>query len=333
MTETDGQVSGPVPAERLSMLRRLVAQGLDTLSLNREPAVLYDPVRYVLEASGKQFRPLLVLLTAECWKVPPEDALPAALAVELFHNFTLVHDDIMDHSASRRGRPTVHTRWDESTAILSGDYLLALAYGQLARIEPHQLRDAMAVFHGMVMQLCEGQALDKAFEGREHVTREEYLHMIDGKTGALLRACLELGGVLGGASEKDRACLRSCGEHLGRAFQIQDDLLDLVAESEGWGKVVGSDLIEGKKAFLLLTALEKSEGDEARWFRRIVEGGGLDPAEVDEARERMARLGVLDDAREAVEVHFGTAMNALSEVSCGTEALASFIQIMQKRVH
>ncbi|PSR02946.1 MAG: polyprenyl synthetase family protein [Bacteroidetes bacterium QS_8_68_28] len=298
--------SSAAPENRVQHLRERVNNALAELELREEPALLYDPVRYVLGGDGKRLRPVLLLLAAEVFGAETEDALPAALAVEAFHNFTLVHDDVMDHAEERRGRPAVHRRWDTGTALLAGDLLLVRAYDLLAEAAAGAETDLAALmrpFRRMARRLCEGQALDKTFETREAVSVEEYLDMIDGKTGALLSATLELGGLCGDTAPARAEALRNAGAALGRAFQIQDDLLDLTADSERWGKPVGGDLREGKKTFLLVRARERAAEDDAEDARALFERAaesGLASGEIDEARRRMARLGVLSDARRAV---------------------------------
>ncbi len=325
----------PEPVRLVADLRARVEQALRDLPVGRHPEELYAPVRYVLEGGGKRLRPVLLILSARIFGADVARAMPAALAVEVFHNFTLVHDDIMDHAISRRGRATVHERWDEGTAILCGDLLMAMAYDLLAQTDTPRLPEVLRTFHRMVVRLCEGQALDKAFETRDDLSVADYLDMIDRKTGALLEAVLELGALVGNASEEEREVLRSVGRNVGRAFQIQDDLLDLTAEHSGWGKVIGGDLMEGKKTFLLLRALEQAQGAERAWFQRIIEVGGLAEGEVPEARERMARLGVLDEAREAVALHSAAALERLGRLpaSPAREALHALIERMQARVH
>ena len=322
-------------AEHVDRLRALVDEGLATLVPEQEPAGLYEPVRYVLEGQGKRLRPILLLLGAEAFGVEAERALPAALAVEVFHNFTLVHDDIMDASTSRRGRPTVHQTWDADTAILSGDYLLALSYDLLARVPTEPLPRLLRVFFEMIAQLCEGQTLDKAFESRHDVTVADYIHMIDCKTGALLQASLELGGLLGEASDDHRATLRAIGKEVGRAFQIQDDLLDLVAEDTRWGKPIGGDLIAGKKTLLLLATLERTTDARHDWFAQILHNGGLPAEEVSRARAYMDDLGVLDDTRQAVLQHTAAALHHLQSLPQGeaVDTLGWLLQQMQARMH
>ena len=321
-------------AAHVSQLTALIDERLRTLDLPDEPAILYDPVRYILDAGGKRLRPALLLLAAEVFDVPTERALPAALAVEVFHNFTLVHDDIMDHATERRGRAATHIVWDESTAILAGDFMMGLAYDLLARTETDRLADIIRTFHTMVARLCEGQALDEDFEKRAAVSVPEYLDMIDRKTGALIENVLVLGGLIGEAQPDELDALAQAGKAWGRAFQIQDDLLDLTASDAGWGKTIGGDLVEGKKTYLLLRALERAEGDEYAWFTRIVTDGGLNADEVPEARRRMDALGVLDDARQQVLDRYDTGEQALAGLPAGParQRLGWIAQRMAQRV-
>lgn len=310
-------------AARLRALAADVDAALLAIPLPTEPEELYAPVRYVLAGGGKRVRPALTLLTAEAFGgvAARAAAVPLALAVEVFHAFTLVHDDIMDRADTRRGRPTVHLRWDEPTAILAGDLMMGLAYRLVdeAPLPDADARRARAAFHAMVARLCEGQALDLAFARRADVHVPDYLSMIDGKTGALLGLALTLGALAGGAPDTAVARLDAAGRDLGRAFQIQDDLLDLTADPDTFGKPVGGDLVEGKKTFLLLAALDRATGDERTWLARATTGG-LAPSDVDEARRRFERLGVLDDARAAVDAYVASGLAALDAVPDGPAA-------------
>jgi geranylgeranyl diphosphate synthase type II len=224
-----------------------VNEALPALVADREPAALYEPIAYVLDGGGKRVRPIVLVLVAEAFDCAPDRALPAALAVEVFHNFTLVHDDIMDEADQRRTRDTVHVKWDLGTAILAGDMMMVLSYELLGEVDGTDEGALYDVYHPMVEQLCTGQALDASFEDRPDVSVEAYLEMIDGKTAALLAACFELGAVLGGAPPKVQADVRTAGRLVGRAFQVRDDLLDLTADGDDWGKAVGGDLVTGKK--------------------------------------------------------------------------------------
>jgi geranylgeranyl diphosphate synthase type II len=316
-------------AELRQMVETALAQLVDEL---QEPVELYAPVRYVLSGGGKRMRPVLLMLAAELYGRPAATVLPAALAVEVFHTFTLVHDDIMDHAAERRGQPTVHVRWDEATALLCGDYLMGLSYKLLSQVEGVPLSRVLALYHRMVERLCEGQALDKAFEMRGQVSVADYLHMVDGKTGALLELCLQLGGLLGGAEASDLATLEKLGRNLGRAFQIQDDLLDLTATSAHWGKPIGADLLEGKKTFPLLAALEQAEAAEQAWFYERLQRR-FRPEEIPEARRRLEYLGGLEAAQRAVAAYLDEARAALAQLPGGlaAEALAWFLESLEQR--
>ncbi len=333
-------MDGPVhdcldPAAHVDVLRRTVDEGLAKLLEKTERTPLFEPIAHILSGSGKRFRPLLVLLSAEAFGISTEKALPAGLAVEVFHNFTLVHDDIMDNAPTRRGIPTVHEKWDQSTAILTGDLLLALSYNLLAEVDAVRLPAIMRRYYEMISDLCRGQALDKAFEDHDDVTLAQYLDMIDAKTGALVETCLEMGALLAGASDDAVSLLGSVGRHVGRAFQIQDDLLDLVADDTRWGKTIGGDLLEGKKTFLVLLALERGSSDDRAWFRSLVRRKGITAEEVPEARARLERAGVLDAAACAVREHTQAALDLLQSLPTGpgVETISWLIRTMQARAH
>ncbi len=321
--------------EIINELREAVETALARLETRTEPEYLYAPVKYVLSGGGKRVRPVLFLLTADAFGVATKQAMPGALALEVFHNFTLVHDDIMDHASSRRGNETVHVRWDDGTAILCGDYLSAMSFDLITQLQTPHLPSILAVYHRMIRLLCEGQALDKEFETRKQVTVDDYIHMIDRKTGALIQAVFEIAGLLGSASPQVVQKLSDLGLHVGRAFQIQDDLLDLTAENAKWGKMVGGDLVEGKKAYLLLRALESSDEEVVAFFSRIVEDSSLHPEKIPQAKVLLEEAGILEDARQAVMYHSAAAQNCLSVIpaSPAAKALKTLILSLQARMH
>lgn len=322
-------------AERVASLRDRIDEALVSLVAEREPRVLYESVAHVLQAGGKRVRPIVLLLVADASGSSVDRAFPAALAVEVFHNFTLVHDDLMDESDERRGRPTIHAKWDSGRAILAGDLMMGLSYDLLGRVDGCTLEALYDVYHPMVEKLCAGQALDEAFEHEELVSVEAYLDMIDRKTGALLSAAFELGGVIGGVSESDQRRLRRAGELVGRAFQIQDDLLDLTADDDDWGRAVGGDLVAGKKTFVTLCALERAEGEDYEWFARLVHDGGIPRNDVPEARARMDALGVFDDARKRVVSYTKQAYEQLENLpmSDSLTTLQWFLDRLQARTY
>lgn len=224
------------------------------------PQELYEPIRYIMSLGGKRIRPLLTLVTAGLFTENWQKALSPAMAVEVFHNFTLMHDDIMDQAPLRRGKATVHSKWDINRAILSGDVMLVAAYELLSRIEEKYLKAAIKRFNRTAAEVCEGQQLDMLFAEKQGVTKEDYLEMIRLKTSVLVGFAMELGGISSGADEATCRELYTIGENLGMGFQQTDDILDVYADPELFGKQVGGDIIENKKTWLLLRAVEKSEG-------------------------------------------------------------------------
>lgn len=241
---------------------QFVQQAVANLNWNKAPQGLYEPIAYTLASGGKRLRPFLTVLGAEMFGATAEDALPAALAIEIFHNFTLLHDDVMDHAAVRRGRATVHVRWNENTAILSGDQMLIEAYKQLSLLPAHKLPVVLRLFNKMGTEICEGQQYDVDFEACEEVSIDEYINMIRLKTSVLLGTALQIGALLGNASEAEAEALYRFGVNIGLAFQIQDDVLDVYGNPQTFGKAIGGDILEGKKTFVLLTALRLA--DEAQ---------------------------------------------------------------------
>lgn len=301
-------------AGRFEVLKSEVEAGLLAVTPQDRSTALYEAVAYVLAGGGKRLRPLLVLATAESFGAERSAAMPAALAVEVFHNFTLVHDDIMDESDSRRGRQTVHIRWNVPVGILAGDFLLAMSFDLLTRLDDRIMPRALTKFNEMVVRLCEGQSLDTEFETRPTITSEQYLDMVSKKTGALLEISFFLGGLVAGAAEADLSLLEVVGRHAGCAFQIQDDLLDLTADSAKWGKPVGGDLVSGKKSYLTVKALELETESGDKWFSTRIQAGGIHPTEVSEARQRMQNMGVLEKAETQIAKHYGSALDALAVV-------------------
>ncbi len=237
-------------------LRSRVNQALLDLNIPEKPAYLYDPVRYVTKGKGKRLRPILVMLTGNEFGADAVDTLNAGLAVELLHNFTLVHDDIMDADTLRHGQVTVHIHWDDSTAILAGDGIYAIAQLVMSRVKTNPLA-AVRAFNRATLIVCEGQAYDKEFENKTDITQEDYILMIEKKTGWLIGLCAELGGILGNQDVETLKCLRSFGLNLGIAFQIQDDILEIVSDTGNMGKSLGSDIEAGKQTVLTIMARDQ----------------------------------------------------------------------------
>jgi len=245
-------------------LQQLYTTYLISHRFDQSPAELYAPVNYIMELGGKRLRPVLTLLSYQLFRPDVEKVLPAAHAVELFHNFSLVHDDIMDAAPLRRGRPTVHERYDRNTAILSGDVMLIYVYDFLTRTGDPSVQPALfRIFNRIAIEVCEGQQLDMNFERRTDVQIEEYIDMIAKKTAALISGALELGAVAAGAGEEDLQRLAAFGRHIGIAFQLQDDILDTFGDPDKFGKKIGGDIVQNKKTYLMIKALEVA-GPELR---------------------------------------------------------------------
>ena len=240
------------------------------LDWKREPYGLYEPIEYTLAAGGKRVRPQLAMIASQLFGGKDEEVLPAALALEVFHNFTLLHDDVMDKADVRRGRPTVHVKWNENTAILSGDQMLIEAYKLLSGVPADKLPKVLQLFNKMATEICEGQQYDVDFENQEHVTIDEYLKMIRLKTAVLLATALKMGSYIAGANTEQQDMLYEFGINIGLAFQIQDDILDVWGNPETFGKAVGGDISCNKKTFVALTAMQLADSvtykELKRWF-------------------------------------------------------------------
>ncbi|RDV14377.1 polyprenyl synthetase family protein [Pontibacter diazotrophicus] len=242
----------------ISTLSEKINHTLSTLRYGEHPVELYEPIRYIMALSGKRIRPLLVLLAAKMYHDDVDKALLPAAAVEVFHNFTLMHDDIMDKAPLRRGEQTVHEKWNANTAILSGDVMVVRAYQLLLGVEQDKLAQVLELFSETAAQVCEGQQLDMNFEQREQVSIQEYIRMITLKTAVLLGFSLELGAILQNAPLSDAEHLKAFGDNVGIAFQLRDDLLDVYGDKAKFGKQVGGDILSDKKTYLMLTALEQA---------------------------------------------------------------------------
>lgn len=262
----------------LKALIGLINNRLDELSYGDQPTALYEPIRYIMSLGGKRLRPVLVLLAYKLFKDDPESILDQAIAVEVFHNFTLMHDDIMDDAPLRRGQQTVHEKWNSSTAILSGDVMLVKAYDMLLDA-PGDLKSIIKAFNECAAGVCEGQQFDMNFENESAVKEADYINMIRLKTAVLLGFSLELGAMLAGVDEASTKALYEFGVDIGIGFQLKDDLLDVYADQEKFGKQVGGDIISNKKTFLLLKALELANETQSQNLHHWIEKVDFDAAE------------------------------------------------------
>ena len=249
---------------------------IDQLPYERKPQSLYDPVKYVLSIGGKRVRPVLMLLAYNMYKEDPERILMPACALETYHNYTLLHDDLMDNADVRRGVPTVHRKWDANTAILSGDSMLVLAYHRMLQCDADKQPEVMSLFTETALEIGEGQQYDMEFENRNDVTEAEYIEMIRLKTSVLLACALKIGAILAGASSEDAANLYKFGEQIGLAFQLQDDLLDVYGDPKVFGKAVGGDITCNKKTYMLINAFQRANDNQRAELDRWVTAKDFD---------------------------------------------------------
>lgn len=295
---------------------RLIEQRLQSFNWPYSPKSLYEPQRYIIRNGGKRIRPIFTLMACGLCNGKIEEALPAATAVELIHNFTLLHDDIMDQADFRRGNPTVHVKWDVSTAILAGDGmfvngLFELLYYSDKYKETNKYSSLNRIFLDAIRLVCEGQALDMEFADRDNVTTDEYLLMIGGKTAQLLSASLRMGGIVAGASDSDLVSLHTFGMSAGLAFQIQDDLLDIIGDPEKFGKVPMGDIRECKKTYLMLLTLERCTNEERILLNNWLQKKQLTDAETDAVMQYFKKYSVMDTASELMNHYYKKAKESL----------------------
>jgi len=311
----------------LDLYQRQFISYLEDQKLNKEPGNLYAPVNYILNMGGKRLRPVLTLIATELFGVDSQKALPAAMAIEVFHNFSLVHDDIMDDAPLRRGEPTVHEKWDINTGILSGDVMLINSYACLEAYDPEILKPLFAIFNKTAIEVCEGQQYDVDFETRTDVTISEYLKMIEYKTSVLIGAALKMGAIIAHASIENQNAIYEFGRNLGIAFQLQDDYLDAFGNPETFGKQVGGDIIENKKTFLYLKALELgAKNDQMRLLELFSHHPDDKNKKVEEVKDIFRRSGADSVTKTEIEKFTEQAFISLAEIEASEEGKA----ILQK---
>lgn len=297
-------------------IQKLVNDYIANLPYERKPYSLYEPIVYTLDSGGKRLRPVLMLMAYNMYKDDPESILMTACGLETYHNHTLLHDDLMDMADVRRGRPTVHRKWDANTAVLSGDAMLLLAYERIAACVKDKLPEVLACFTNTALEICEGQQYDMEFETRQDVREEEYIEMIRLKTSVLLACAVKIGAILGGASKEDQENLYRFGESIGLAFQLQDDFLDVYGDEALFGKAIGGDIVNNKKTFMLINAQQKAEGEMKAELERWISTKDFDRKEKVEAVTGIYNeLGIDKLARERMQQYYEVAMKHLDAVS------------------
>jgi len=317
--------------QTIAQLTQAIQNRLASLVNQERPQSLYEPMRYALAQPGKQLRPVLLLLCAEAVGGTREKVLDAAAAIEVVHNFTLVHDDIMDHDELRRGRQTVYRRWDENVAILAGDALLVLGYQLLSRTDPRFLPVLLTIFSKSILEICEGQALDKEFEGREGITLTDYFQMIEKKTGRLFELACEAGAILGNGTPQQILACKQFGAQLGRAFQLQDDLLDVVGDEKTIGKDVGSDLKEGKNTFLMIHARSHGTPQQRERLQELCARHSLEQVTLQEIISTFWEIGTLTAAQQEIDASIADARKQLQRLPASS-AKSNLEQLIQKIV-
>jgi geranylgeranyl diphosphate synthase type II len=315
--------------------QKLVENHIQNLSIPDTPPELYEPVKYVLSMGGKRIRPALVILACDLFAAAAEPAMIPALAIEVFHNFTLLHDDIMDRSELRRGKPTVHVKYNENTAILSGDVMSILASRLMNQAPGVVLNAVHDIFTRTAMQVCEGQQLDMNFEERLTVSEKEYMEMIELKTAVLIAASLQIGATLGGASQKDAEDLYQFGRNLGIAFQLQDDLLDTYGNPAVIGKKIGTDILDNKKTLLMIKALDRADPDQKKALTGWLTSRKFDPEDkIRTVTDIFNALKIKEVVEEKIHEYYEKAVASLKQLNREEERKAelyNFASYLLKR--
>ncbi|MDY4464417.1 MAG: polyprenyl synthetase family protein [Prevotella sp.] len=313
----------------------LVNNYLDNIPYTRQPDSLYEPIRYVLSLGGKRIRPVLMLMSYNLYKDDADTILPTACGLETYHNYTLLHDDLMDNADMRRGHATVHKKWDANTAILSGDSMLVLSYQRIAQCAPQYLPQILDLFTTTALEIGEGQQYDMEFETRDDVCEAEYIEMIRLKTSVLLACAMKMGAIQAGASVADQDALYRYGESLGLAFQLQDDYLDVYGDPSVFGKNIGGDITSNKKTFMLINALLRAEGQDKAELEAWIARKDFDRQEkVDAVTHLYTKLGIDRLARERIEYYTREAISCLDAVDTPDERkaeLREYTMMMMRR--
>lgn len=313
----------------------LIQNYIDSLPYDRKPFSLYEPIKYVLSLGGKRIRPTLMMMSYSLYKDDPQTILPQAIGLETYHNYTLLHDDLMDNADVRRGMPTVHKKWDANTAILSGDSMLVLAYQRMQNCPADKLPAVLDVFTETALEIGEGQQYDMEFENRDDVREEEYIEMIRLKTSVLLACAMKIGAIMADAPKEDVDLLYRFGERMGLAFQLQDDYLDVYGDPKVFGKAIGGDITSNKKTYMLINAFNKAEGETKAELSRWIAAKDFDRAEkVAAVTAIYNKLGIDQMAKEKMEEYYVQAIAALDKVNVAENkktALRAYAQKMMKR--
>lgn len=309
----------------------LVNQAIAAIDYPTRPATLYAPIAYTMSLGGKRLRPVLTLMTCEALGGTAERAIDAAVGLEMFHNFTLLHDDVMDRADVRRGQPTVHCKWNDNVAILSGDAMLTMATQLIARVDERHLPQAMTLFNRTAMEIYEGQQHDMDFESRDDVSVDEYMEMIRLKTSVLLGCACRMGAIMADATPADCEAIFDMGVNLGLAFQLQDDALDVWGDPATFGKAIGGDIMNGKKTFLLINAMQRAQGSDAEELRRwLTDSSANRNDKVAAVTALYERLGLRQLSDETIAGYNARACEALQRITMPDEARQAFTGLIAR---
>ncbi|MBC35680.1 MAG: isoprenyl synthetase [Bacteroidetes bacterium] len=318
--------------KKFEKLTREFNEFLANESFKRQPKELYDPIDYTLKLGGKRIRPVMALLATDCFGGDYKDTLNAALGIEIFHNFTLLHDDIMDDAPIRRGQPTVYQKWNSNIAILSGDTMFALAYEYITNSSPDALQKILRVFNKTAIEVCEGQQYDMNYETSE-ICIDEYMRMIKLKTAVFLGACLKIGALIAGAEDKDVENIYHFGENLGIAFQLQDDLLDVFGNEDKFGKKTGGDIVTNKKTYLYLKAFELAKGDDLKTLEEnFIQNHPNNEKKVEIIKSIYIKLNVADYTHIEIGRYYNLALQYLGKISLNDDNSNDIKQLAERLI-
>ena len=307
---------------------------IDNLRYDRKPFSLYEPMQYVLSIGGKRIRPVLMLLSYNLWKEHPEDILMPAIGLETYHNYTLLHDDLMDNADMRRGHETVHRRWDANKAILSGDSMLVLAYQHMQQVSADKLPAVLELFTVTALEIGEGQEYDMSFETRSDVTEDEYIEMIRLKTSVLLACAMKIGALLAGAPQEDADLMYQLGEKIGLAFQLQDDLLDVYGDPKVFGKAIGGDITSNKKTYMLINAVNRANAQQRKELEQWIGAKEFNRQEKVAAVTRLYdEIGIRQLCEEKINYYFEQASQTLSQINVPAEKKQHIRSYMDELLH
>ena len=315
-------------------LLTMVNDYIEDATITRQPTSLYDPIKYVLSIGGKRIRPVLLLLTYNMYRDDIERVMPTAVGLETYHNYTLLHDDLMDKADMRRGMPTVHRKWDDNTAILSGDSMLVVAFQRVAQCPAENLQDILSLFTMTALEIGEGQQYDMDFENRMDVTEDEYIEMIRLKTSVLLACAVKMGAIMAGASDEDAKNLYAFGEKLGLAFQLQDDLLDVYGDPKVFGKAIGGDITSNKKTYMLINAILRANNEQREELIKWITTDNFDKEEKIKAVTKLYnKIGIRQLCEKKINDYFAEALTYLEKVNVPEEKKTALQRFTDQMMH